>query len=88
MYYAYESIMVNEFSSQTFACSEADIVPRGGQYNNPSFQTCAVAGSSPGDLTVKGRSYLSSQYSFHHSHLWRNVGINAAFFLFFSICVA
>lgn len=88
MYYAFESMMVNEFSSETFHCSEQDVAPRGEGFTNTNFQTCAVSGSSPGDLTVNGQSYLSSEYNFHANHLWRNIGINAAFFVFFAICVA
>ena len=80
--------MVNEFSSETFSCSEGDIVPRGNVFDDIRFQTCAVSGSSPSQLSVSGQSYLSSEYNFHSDRLWRNIGINAAFFLFFAICVA
>lgn len=88
MYYAFESMMVNEFSSQTFRCSENEIVPRGGAFGDQSFQTCAVSGSRPGLLDIDGKSYLSTEYDFHQGHLWRNIGINAGFFLFFALCVA
>ena len=88
MYYAFESMMVNEFSSETFQCSEQDVASRGEGFTDINFQTCAVFGSNPGHLTVDGHSYLASEYNFHANHLWRNIGINAAFFAFFAICVA
>ena len=88
MYYAFESIMVNDLSSQTFSCSESEIVPRGESFNDTRFQTCVASGSSPGRLAVSGQSYLDTEYDFQVNHLWRNVGINAAFFVFFAVCVA
>ena len=88
MYYAFESMMLNEFSSRTFSCSESDIVPRGGAFGDQRYQTCAVSGSTPGLLDVDGQSYLFTEYGFHNNHLWRNIGINAGFFLFFAVCVA
>ena len=80
--------MLNEFASQTFTCSESDVVPRGEGFNDVKFQACAVTGSTPGQLSVNGQSYLSSEYGFHQDNLWRNIGINAAFFAFFALCVA
>ena len=88
MYYAFESMMVNEFSSEAFSCSETDVVPRGQGFTDSRFQTCAVPGSSPGNLVVSGQPYLSTEYHFQSDHLWRNVGINIAFFVFFAVCVA
>jgi ABC-type multidrug transport system permease subunit len=88
MYYAFESVMLNEFVSRGYQCSTQDIVPRGPAYNDTAFQACAVQSSIPGDLVVSGQSYLENVYDFYQSNLWRDVGINAGFFGFFSICVA
>ena len=88
MYYAYESIMLNEFTSLSFVCTQANTVPHGAGYDNSGFQTCAVSGSTPGQLSVAGEAYVASEYGFVPDHLWRNVGINAGFFLFFASCVA
>ncbi|KAI1371039.1 ATP-binding cassette transporter [Hypoxylon crocopeplum] len=87
MYYAFESVMLNEFVSSGYQCSTLDTVPRGPEYNDTTFQACAVQSSVPGNLILSGRSYLEAVYTFFQSNLWRDVGINAAFFGFFVICV-
>ena len=87
MYYMFESIALNEIGSSTYQCSTKDIVPVGLSYNDTSYQTCAVSGSLPGHLDLSGRLYLIAEYGFHPLHKWRNVGINAAFFIFFSVLV-
>ncbi|KAI1421487.1 ATP-binding cassette transporter [Xylaria sp. FL1777] len=88
MYYAFESVMLNEFGSSEYQCSLLDTVPRGTVYTDPAFQTCAIQSSVAGDLVISGRQYLETVYRFFQSNLWRDVGINAAFWAFFSILVA
>ncbi|KJZ79725.1 hypothetical protein HIM_01194 [Hirsutella minnesotensis 3608] len=88
MYYAFESVMLNEFAGSEYQCSDQDTVPRGPNYNDSAFQTCALQSSKPGNLLLPGRDYLTAMYDFWPSHLWRNVGINLAFFGFFALCVA
>ncbi|PYI08307.1 hypothetical protein BO78DRAFT_405795 [Aspergillus sclerotiicarbonarius CBS 121057] len=87
MYYIFESIALNEIGTSSYKCSLQDTVPRGAAYNETSYQACAVSGSVAGDLSLSGRLYLMVEYGFKYIHLWRNVGINAAFFVFFSIVV-
>ncbi|KAI8957433.1 ATP-binding cassette transporter [Daldinia sp. FL1419] len=87
MYYSFESVMLNEFVSRGYRCSTQDIVPRGLDYNDSSFQVCAVQSSTPGDLILSGQNYLEVVYAFFKPNLWRNIGINVAFFVFFAICV-
>ncbi|KAI1737798.1 ATP-binding cassette transporter [Xylaria scruposa] len=88
MYYAFESVMLNEFGPSGYQCSPLDTVPRGPTYTDMALQTCAVQSSVAGDLVVSGRRYLETVYEFFQSNLWRDVGINAAFWAFFSITVA
>lgn len=78
MYYAFESLMLNEMDSVSYQCSSADIVP---SYGNSANQVCAIPGSEPGSSTVAGSAYLSSMYSFVPLDKWRNIGINAGLFL-------
>lgn len=78
--------MVNEFGSLSYECSPSDLVPSGPGYANLANQVCAVVGSQPGERLLSGISYLQAQYGFARSHLWRNVGINAAFFVVFAVC--
>ncbi|KAE8135084.1 P-loop containing nucleoside triphosphate hydrolase protein [Aspergillus pseudotamarii] len=87
MYYIFESVALNEIGTSSYQCSTKDIVPRGAAYNETNYQACAMSGSVPGELSLAGRLYLMAEYGFKHTHLWRNVGINAAFFLFFSVVV-
>ncbi|OQD86349.1 hypothetical protein PENANT_c008G07961 [Penicillium antarcticum] len=86
LYYAFESVMVNEFGDLSYQCSPSDLVPSGPDYTTLAHQVCTVVGSQPGDLLLPGASYIHAQYGFAQSHLWRNVGINAALFVFFALC--
>ncbi len=86
LYYAFESVMLNEFANLTYRCSPSDLAPAGPGYDDIANQVCAVVGSIPGQDTVSGISYLQAQYGFEVSHLWRNVGINAAVFIAFAVC--
>lgn len=87
MYYIFESVALNEIGTSSYQCSSGDIVPRGSAYNETSYQACAVSGSVAGELSLSGRLYLMVEYGFKNTHLWRNVGINAGFFVFFSVVV-
>ncbi|KAJ5163911.1 uncharacterized protein N7500_005741 [Penicillium coprophilum] len=87
MYYAFESLMINEVGTTAYECTPSDMVPRGQAYSDVAYQACAIAGSEPGKTLVEGASYLRVYYDFDNSHLWRNVGINAGFFVFFAILV-
>ncbi|GAA5892143.1 hypothetical protein JCM6882_005707 [Rhodosporidiobolus microsporus] len=76
--YSYEAVLANEFHSLDLACSPQDIVPSGPTYpSNPTYQTCALPGSTPGSLTVSGDAYLSLTYDFHYDRLARNLAILA-----------
>ncbi|KAJ2903503.1 ZEB2-regulated ABC transporter 1 [Zalerion maritima] len=74
--YAFESLMVNEFSGRTFSCSA--VVP---SYDDvgPDNQVCSAVGSVPGSSVVSGDSYLNGGFRYYKSHKWRNVGIIIAF---------
>ncbi|KAL1889018.1 Multidrug resistance protein [Sporothrix stenoceras] len=79
--YAYESLVVNELGGgRTFPCTQ--FVPA-----YPGLEatqrTCATAGAMPGDDFVVGDVILEGSYGYSDSHLWRNLGILAAFMLFF-----
>ncbi|KAH6651607.1 ABC transporter [Truncatella angustata] len=86
LYYAYESAMVNEFGNLYYTCSDMDLVPNGNDTDSIAYQVCSVQGSVSGQALVSGAAYMKAQYGFQTSNLWRNVGINAAFFVFFALC--
>lgn len=80
--YCFESLMVNEFDGLDIACVGPNLVPQGPSVQ-PQYQSCTVQGSIPGAASVRGTDYLEVSFGFRRSHLWRNFGIIAAFFLFF-----
>ncbi|KAI1128101.1 ABC transporter PeaB1 [Nemania abortiva] len=86
LYYAYESVMVNELGNLNYTCSPSDLAPNGPIYDSIANQVCAIPGAVPGQVLVSGAAYAREQYGFFVSHLWRNIGINAAFFAFFALC--
>jgi ABC-type transport system involved in cytochrome bd biosynthesis fused ATPase/permease subunit len=44
---------------------------------------CSVLGAIPGETTVSGDSYLQTNFGYSYSHIWRNLGILIAFWIFF-----
>ncbi|SCV68567.1 BQ2448_688 [Microbotryum intermedium] len=83
--YSYEAVLANEFHKLNLTCSPDDIVPYGPTYTHAQYQTCLLAGSTPGSLTVSGDAYLAISYDFHYSNIWRNLGIMAAQALVFLV---
>lgn len=83
--YAFESLMVNEFSNRDWPCST--FVPAGPSYNNLPNQSfiCQATGAVTGRHSVQGNDYLAATYQYYPSHLWRNFGILAGFFFFLLI---
>ncbi|KAG4442873.1 hypothetical protein IFR05_001669 [Cadophora sp. M221] len=73
--YAFESMMVNEFSNRNFTC--AQYVPYGGIYDSATGQerVCSAVGSLPGLGFVSGDDFIESSYKYYDSHKWRNIGL-------------
>lgn len=73
--YAFESLMINEFSGRNFLCSE--LIPQGPTYqtNSSEQRQCSVIGTINDSLIVDGDIYLQSTYQYQVNHLWRNLGI-------------
>lgn len=69
--YAFECMMVNEFSSREFDCSQ--FVPSGGTYDSRTGQqkVCNAVGSKPGLTFVSGDDYINSSFKYYDSHKWR-----------------
>ncbi|KAF2135661.1 uncharacterized protein K452DRAFT_322935 [Aplosporella prunicola CBS 121167] len=88
LYYAYESVVANEFGNLNYTCSANDLAPYGENYDSVANQVCAVPGAVPGQPYVSGSAYIQEQYGFQSSHVWRNVGINLGIFAFFALCTA
>ncbi|EHK98954.1 putative ABC transporter CDR4 [Glarea lozoyensis 74030] len=73
--YAFEALMVNEFSGRRLDCVQ--FVPMGDAYLNssPSERVCATTGAAAGADFVDGDTWLRVNYQYEYSHLWRNFGI-------------
>ncbi|KAL6357064.1 hypothetical protein LRP88_10681 [Fusarium phalaenopsidis] len=84
MAYGFEALLGNEFHGQDIPCVGPNIIPSGPGYDGGSGgQSCAgVGGALPGATSVTGDDYLAYM-SFSHSHIWRNLGINCAWWVLF-----
>ncbi|EGG01226.1 uncharacterized protein MELLADRAFT_39264 [Melampsora larici-populina 98AG31] len=83
--YAFEALMGNEFGRFHMPCEGDSVVPNGPGY--PSFlgsnQVCILPGSRRGFTTVTGNHYIRAAYSYNSRNIWRNVGIECAYFAAF-----
>ncbi|KAK3312070.1 putative ABC transporter [Apodospora peruviana] len=76
--YAFESLMINEFSDRMFGC--ANFVPSWpGHDGKETNRVCGVVGASLGSDIVRGEDYLRLSFGYETSHLWRNFGVIIAF---------
>lgn len=76
--YAFEALMVNEFSGQQYTCEAAQLIPNYGNLGDRS-QVCTSVGSVAGLGFVEGEAYINSAFSYYAANRWRNVGIIFAF---------
>lgn len=72
--------MVNEFHNLELLCTPPQLVPPYGSHIN---QGCTLPGAVSGSSVVNGEAYLQAQLNYSYSHLWRNIGIIFAFWVFF-----
>jgi ATP-binding cassette subfamily G (WHITE) protein 2 (PDR) len=79
--YAFEALMINEYTGRTYECNTYVPSREFPGYENTSLDNmaCTTVGSVPGVPFVDGATYLQSQYSYVIAHKWRNVGIIIAF---------
>ncbi|GME45602.1 atp-binding cassette multidrug transporter [Neofusicoccum parvum] len=88
IYYTVEALMSVEFHGQRAGCDT--LVPSGPGFDNVSieYQVCPVVGAQPGEPYVLGDNYIGLAQGYQYSHVWRNLGISIAFFLFFTATYA
>ncbi|KAJ5736002.1 ABC multidrug transporter atrF [Penicillium malachiteum] len=81
--YGFEALLSNEFYGKTIPCVGSNLIPNGPGYTDSLYQACAgVGGAKQGATSVSGVDYLAS-LSYDRSHLWRNFGINWAWWALF-----
>ncbi|KAJ5093924.1 CDR ABC transporter [Penicillium angulare] len=80
--YTPETLMANEFHDLAIKCEAPYLVPTGPNARS-GHQTCALQGSIPNQVTVQGSDYIKTAYTYSRAHLWRNLGILLAWFIFF-----
>jgi hypothetical protein len=90
--YAFEALLINEFHDRIIPCSvfipTGDFTSTGGpDYDNvsPNQRICSTTGASAGANFVDGDTYISVNYQYYHSHLWRNLGILIALGIFAAV---
>ncbi|KAL9123282.1 MAG: hypothetical protein Q9187_000154 [Circinaria calcarea] len=80
--YAFEALMINEFSGRIFTCSR--FVPMGPGYDVSGLnKICSTVGAVTGAAVIDGDMYINQSFQYYQSHLWRNLGIVFAFMIFF-----
>ncbi|PNP40055.1 hypothetical protein TGAMA5MH_07977 [Trichoderma gamsii] len=84
MAYGFEALLGNEFHGQHIPCVGPNLIPNGPGYTEGiGGQSCAgVGGALPGATSLTGDDYLAHM-SFSHRHVWRNFGINCAWWVLF-----
>lgn len=82
--YGFEALMANEFTGLDIECIPPSLVPEGPGVL-PQYQSCTLQGSQAGQVFVKGADYIRIAFTYERAHLWRNIGIIAAFWIFFVI---
>ncbi|KAJ6520219.1 ABC-2 type transporter-domain-containing protein [Mycena sanguinolenta] len=90
--YAWQACMENEFMRIQLTCDGTYVVPRnvGDLTKYPDGlgpnQACTLFGSSPGDSSVSGESYISAGYGLNSDNLWRlNLIVLIAFMFVFQL---
>ena len=81
--YAFDALLSNEFHGKIIECAGNNLIPGGSGYFDPAHQSCAgVTGAVQGETWLTGDQYLAA-LSYGHSHIWRNLGIIVAWWVFF-----
>ncbi|KAI0401483.1 putative ABC multidrug transporter [Xylaria palmicola] len=82
--YTFGALMGSETGGLTLECVEPQLIPYGGNYED-AYRGCSAPGSIPGQSTYSGAEFLKAQYGDFTQHVWRNVGIVIAFWVFFAV---
>ncbi|KAI1264453.1 putative ABC multidrug transporter [Xylariaceae sp. FL1019] len=82
--YTFHALIGSEDEALVFECVEPELLPFGSGYTRSQYQGCTAPGSVAGQSMFSGVSFLDAQYGDFSRHVWRNVGIVIAFWIFFA----
>ncbi|KAI0970759.1 putative ABC multidrug transporter [Xylaria arbuscula] len=85
--YTFSALTGSETGGLTLMCVEPQFVPYGDSYED-RYRGCTAPGSTPGQSTYSGTDFLKAQYGDFTEHVWRNIGIVIAFWVFFALLAA
>ncbi|CAH0028476.1 unnamed protein product [Clonostachys rhizophaga] len=84
--YAFESLMINEFSGRRYLCTS--FIPNSevpGYRDIPDAnRVCSAVGSISGEPYVRGEDYITKSFRYLPKNKWRNIGILIGFIIFFN----
>ncbi|KAI1475138.1 ABC transporter [Daldinia eschscholtzii] len=80
VHYAFEAMVINEFSGREFACNQ--FFPQPHDDSLPFI--CTAVGARQGQTSVSGDHYIAEQFGFESKNLWRDLGISIALLVFCS----
>ncbi|KAJ3045021.1 hypothetical protein HDV00_012442 [Rhizophlyctis rosea] len=83
--YGLKTLLINEFSGQTFVCDPPSLVPYGPGYDNASSHGCFLQGATAGATSVEGAAYLQAAFEIDSSWKWINVAILIAFWAVYTL---
>lgn len=83
IFYAYESIIANEFHGRSFECVK--FIPNDISLFLGNSFICSSLGSKAGEYFVSGDDYIWDGYEYTYEHIWRNFGVMLAFALVFHV---
>ncbi|CAH0002311.1 unnamed protein product [Clonostachys byssicola] len=83
LFYAFESVMLNEFVGRRFDC--VSYIPAGPGYEDvdPTARACSAQASVAGQSFINGEEYLKTIYGYDNAHRWRNFGVVIAFMVIY-----
>ncbi|KAI0799933.1 putative ABC multidrug transporter [Xylaria sp. FL0064] len=85
--YTFSALAGSETGKLILECVEPQFIPYGGVYED-MYRGCSAPGSTPGQSTYSGAEFLKAQYGDFTQHVWRNVGVVIAFWIFFALVSA
>ena len=79
VFYTFSALLSTEFHDLPLECTGDSVIPNGPSYTDPRYQTCALAGNIPAELTVLGDNYVQQTFGYKYDNVWINFAIVLVF---------